>query len=584
MCGAPTDSDPAIGPALGPDTGEPATGTTAETGWQDGHLVSRRFHDVYFSRAGGLDETRAVFLAGCGLPDAWTGRRHFTVAELGFGTGLNMLALLDLWGRYRPAGGHLHLFSIEAFPLSAADAAAAHQAIDGVNPAYSAHLLAHWPRGARGLHRIAFPAIGATLDLMIADAAPAVAGWQGKADAWFLDGFAPAKNPAMWSAALLADVARKTAPGGRAATYSVAGHVRRALGAAGFAVERRPGFGGKRQRLEARMPGTATDPPLPTVAIIGAGIAGASLARAFSALGIEARVFACGPMASANPAALVTPRLAAASADAAALHAACFRHAVQLYQGLPRAVIATGVERLLCRDDDLPRARATCRSGLFNPDALLLDQRTLHLFDALVVDPAVIRASWLPDVTPRAIARLTRERRQTLLHDAAGEVVASVDAVVVAAGIASTALADVRLRPVRGQVTLAAIAPERPPTSWGAYVAPTRHGLIIGATHDRDDNSWEVRTTDNDRNVAALSSQFPDLAARLGPVQGVAGVRAGTFHNQPVAGRIARGIHALTGLGGHGFALAPLLAEQLAASIVGVAAPLPSAQGRLLGS
>lgn len=528
-----------------------------------------------------------MFLAGCGLPQAWAGRRHFTVAELGFGTGLNMLALLDLWASHRPAGGHLHLFSVEAFPLPLAVVAAAHQAIDGLNRSLSAHLLAHWPQGARGLHRIAFPALGATLDLMVADAATAVPQWEGKADAWFLDGFAPARNPAMWSDELLSAVAARTAPGGRAASYSVAGHVRRALASAGFAVERPPGFGSKRQRLEARLPGHAADPPTPNVAIIGAGIAGASLARAFTRLGINATIFAHGPMASANPAALVTPRLAAASATAAALHAACFRHALRCYADIPGATIATGINRLLSRDDDLPRAAASIASGLFDTELLLLDRAAspplLHLRDALVVEPAAIRAAWLPEVVPHPIARLSRGRGQTLLHDAADTIVATADAVIVAAGIASASLAAVRLRPVRGQVSLAATAPDMPPTSWGDYVAPTRHGLIIGVTHDRDDSNWEVRTADNDRNRAALAARFPVLAGRLGPLRGIAGVRAGTFHNQPLVGRLRRGIYTLTGLGGHGFALAPLLAEQLAAQVAGVATPLPAPLARLLG-
>lgn len=524
-----------------------------------------------------------MFLAGCGLPDAWRARRRFTVAELGFGTGLNMLALLGLWARHRPAGGTLHLFSVEAFPLPADAVARAHAAIPGIDPALSATLLAHWPKGARGLHRIRFPALGAVLDLMVDDAAEAVANWGGKADAWFLDGFAPSRNPGMWSDALLADVAARTAPGGRAATYSVAGHVRRGLAAGGFTVERMPGFAGKRQRLEARMPGAPADPPERRVAIIGAGIAGASLARAFRALGIEPAIFADGPMASANPAALVTPRLAAASPDAAALHAACFRAATALYATVPGAILARGVERILSRPDDLPRAEASIASGLFDRDSLLLDPPRLHLRDAVAIEPARVREAWLGAVQPVAVHALSRARGQTLLHDAAGATLATVDCAIVAAGIAGAALANLRLRPVRGQVSVAATPFAGPPVSWGHYVTPTRHGLLFGATHDRDDSGWDARAADNASNLAALAGVFPDLAAGIGPVSGIAGVRAATFHNQPIAGRLSRGVYALTGLGGHGFALAPLLAEQLAAGIAGVAPPLPARVGRLLG-
>ena len=560
-----------------------AAGTPAEIDWRDGHLVSTRFDDVYFSRAGGLAETEAVFLAGCGLPEAWRGRRRFTVAELGFGTGLNMLALLALWARERPPGGTLHLFSVEAFPLPVEAAARAHAAIPGIDRALSALLLAHWPKDARGLHRIRFPALGAVLDLMVGDAAAAVANWEGKADAWFLDGFAPSRNPAMWGEALLADVAAHTAQGGRAATYSVAGHVRRALAAGGFAVERMPGFAGKRQRLEARMPGVASDPAEPRVAIVGAGIAGASLARAFRALGVEPLIFAAGPMASGNPAALVTPRLAAASPDAAALHAACFRAAVGLYGEVEGAVLAQGVDRMLMRRDDLPRAEASIASGLFERDSLRLDPPRLHLRDALAIEPARVREAWLGEVRPVAVHSISRARAQTLLHNESGAVLAAVDCAIIAAGIGSAGLAKLRLRPVRGQVSLSAAHLAGPPLSWGGYVAPTRDGLLFGATHDRDDEGWDVRVADNARNLESLAAVLPDLAARVWPLTGIAGVRAGTFHNQPIAGRIARGVFALAGLGGHGFALAPLLGEQIAAQVAGVALPLPRCAARLLG-
>ena len=509
------------------------------------------------------------------------------VGELGFGTGLNILALLDLWARHRPADGTLHIFSVEAFPLSAEVAREAHRAIPGVDPALSAGLLAQWPKGARGLHRIRFPALGATLDLMVADAAEAVAGWQGKADAWFLDGFAPDRNPAMWRAALLADVAARTAPGGRAATYSVAGHVRRALADGGFTVERMPGFGHKRQRLEARMPGTAADPPTPRIAIIGAGIAGAALARAFADLGIAPLLFAAGPMASANPAAMVTPRLAAGSADAAALHAAAFRTATARYRDIPGAVLAGGIDRILNREDDLPRARASIASGLFETGSLLLDPPRLHMRDALVVEPDAIRSAWLGAIAPKAVASLSRARQLTLLHDAEGNILAEADAAIIAAGIASGGFGGLRLRPVRGQVTLSPLRLEATPTSQASsYVAPTRHGLLFGTTHDRDDSGWDVRDADNLRNLGLLSTHLPALADRLrtAPMQGIGGVRAGTFHNQPIAGRLSRGIYALTGLGGHGFTLAPLLAEQLAARLAGVPSPLPIAQARIAGS
>src|SRR5579863_5226252 len=122
----------------------------------DGQPRSRLYDDVYFSKAGGLAEAQQVFLAGCGLPDGWRGRRRFTVAELGFGTGLNILALLALWRERREAGASLQVFSVEAHPLTADEAARALAAFPEL--AYEAELLlARWPGQAAGFHRIDLP-------------------------------------------------------------------------------------------------------------------------------------------------------------------------------------------------------------------------------------------------------------------------------------------------------------------------------------------------------------------------------------------------------------------------------------------
>ena len=210
----------------------------AELDWRDGIVpVSTRFDDPYFSLADGLAETRHVFLAGNGLPDRF--RPGFQIAELGFGTGLNMLAALIAW---RGAGiaGPLRFTSFEAFPMAAADIDRALMAFPEAR-ALAGPFLDQWAAGAR---RVTLDGIEA--EIVIGDARDTLPAWAGRADAWFLDGFSPAKNPELWSPDLMAAVAGHTAPGGSFATYTAAGHVRRALAEAGFAVERRPGHGNKR--------------------------------------------------------------------------------------------------------------------------------------------------------------------------------------------------------------------------------------------------------------------------------------------------------------------------------------------------
>ena len=202
--------------------------------WLDGIIpVSRRFDDPYFSLAGGLDETRHVFLTGNGLPERL--RPGFHIAELGFGTGLNLLAT-HLMAPEVP----LTYTTFEAFPITAQEMARSHAAFPDA-AAVSGPLIEAWSTGQRHFD---FGRVAVTV--IEADARTALPLWVGRADAWYLDGFSPAKNPELWGEDLMAEVARHTAPGGTFATYTAAGHVRRALQAAGFAVTRQPGFARKR--------------------------------------------------------------------------------------------------------------------------------------------------------------------------------------------------------------------------------------------------------------------------------------------------------------------------------------------------
>jgi tRNA 5-methylaminomethyl-2-thiouridine biosynthesis bifunctional protein len=566
----------------------------------DGLPRSRRYGDVYFSREGGLAESRAVFLAGCGLPARWAGRRMFTVAELGFGTGLNIAALLDLWRAHRPPGGRLSIFSVEADPMSAEAARRALAAWPKLAPIADA-MLARWPGRRAGYHRAEFPEISASLDVAILDAAAALEAWDGRADAWFLDGFSPAVNPDMWRDEVMALVAARSAPGARIATYTVAGQVRRALAASGLAAQRRPGFGAKRERLEASAPGEAPgERPPPRVAIVGAGIAGAALARAFRALGVAAQLFEAarpGAGASGNPAALVTPRLDAGLGAPAQLHAQAFARAIQLYAETEGAVVARGVLQLEASPRDAGRFARIAASDLFEPDALRVltaeaasdavgepAPAALAMTGALVIDPAAVLAAWLPAVEIGHVAEVSPAGDGWRLVGSAGETLAEADVVCLAAGAELAALwPEAPIARVRGQlseahgVTAAAVA-------WGAYTAATRTGLVFGATHDRGETDTAPRPGDDGRNLAALTDRLPALAARLAgrTIEGRASIRAATADRLPVAGAVAPGLLVLGGLGSRGFTLAPLLAEHVAALALGAPSPMPTPLARIV--
>ena len=252
----PEDDRPAIasrGRAVGP-TGDGATGTEAPALdlSRPGAPASATFGDVYHSTDGALEEARTVFLGGCSLPEAWRGLERFAVAETGFGTGLNALVAWRAW-RESGARGRLRFASIERYPFDRDALAALLAPFRAELGEEIDALLGAWPGRVGGVHELGLD--GLALELWHMDVAEALARMRLRADAWFLDGFAPSRNPAMWSPAVLARVAELSAPGARLATFTVAGSVRRALEDVGFVVRRAPGFGRKRHRLEARLPG-----------------------------------------------------------------------------------------------------------------------------------------------------------------------------------------------------------------------------------------------------------------------------------------------------------------------------------------
>ncbi len=213
----------------------------AELTWTEDHIpVSDRFDDPYYSLQNGLAETRHVFLDGNDLPARFAPEFH--IAELGFGTGLNMLTVWSEWeksGQTTP----LSFTSFEAYPMDPADMSRALEAFPEIAP-WGTRFLQHWRGGSCDLGTL-------RLEVIEGDAREMLPKWTKSADAWFLDGFSPAKNPELWGAELMQHVADHTAPGGTAATYTAAGFVRRGLEEAGFSVTRAPGYGRKRHMTRA---------------------------------------------------------------------------------------------------------------------------------------------------------------------------------------------------------------------------------------------------------------------------------------------------------------------------------------------
>jgi len=589
----------------------------------DGAPRSDAHDDIYFSKNGGLDETRVVFLAGCGLPARWQVRARFAIGELGFGSGLNALATWDMWRRTRSPGAILHFVSVEGFPLERDDAARIHAAFPEIAH-LSARLLAQWPVRARGAQRLWFADDGFALTVIHADAQTALDGLTGAFDAWFLDGFAPARNEAMWRAPLMKRLAALSAPDARVATYSVAGAVRSALTDAGFGVEKAPGFAGKKQRLEGRL---VTRPQARhamlryaasdnrRIAVIGAGIAGACVAAALKRRGCDVVVLeaaaAPGAGASGNAAGLVMPRLDRADTGVARLHLAAYLEAIRLYGALG-VLDAVGVFEApsddgeatsladLLADPPLPESHFRKDvAGAFHPTAGVV--RPHAALEAL------LRGA---DVRCGAdVARIERTDDGWRICNAAGESLCEASAVVIANGAALSRFAQTRWLPLehsRGQVEAGPLdgAPLMCARSGDGYAAPLGDGLVFGATFDRTDAlSALVDAGSRVRNLEKLSRLAPDVATRVRPetLTSRAGVRTATPDRAPLAGLAPdvaafnarygglmqgrtidsdaaapshEGLYVLGGLGARGFTLAPLLGERIASEICGEPLPL----------
>ncbi|HLY80924.1 MAG TPA: FAD-dependent oxidoreductase, partial [Caulobacteraceae bacterium] len=270
-------------------------------------------------------------------------------------------------------------------------------------------------------------------------------------------------------------------------------------------------------------------------------------------------------------------------------HAQAFAHAVALYPHVEGAVIDRGVLQLETAPRDAARFAKIAASDLFEPEALAMlganevsaalgeaAPSALRLAAALVVEPHRILAAWLPPVEVTAVAGVETTGAAWRLLDPSGRVLAEAEIVCLANGASLAGLwAEARILPVRGQLSWTD-GVSGPAAAWGAYVAPTRTGIVFGATHDRDDAATDRRASDDARNLAALAARLPGLAARLdaGTIGARATVRATTPDRMPLAGQVAPGLFVLGGLGSRGFTLAPLLAEHVAALALGAPSPL----------
>ena len=516
------------------------------------------FGDIYFSTDGGLDETRAVFLGGCGLPQGWVDRSVFTIAELGFGSGLNFLATWKMWAETAQPQQRLHYVSIEKFPFDRTQLKRALTAWPELEH-YSKHLLDNWPGRVKGIHRLDFGPV--TLTLIHDDVVEALDQVDGlQADAWFLDGFSPSGNPAMWSPEVMTRLARSTAPGARLATFSVAGAVRTALKEAGFSVRKMPGFGRKRHRLEADFPGEQADQKrvIHKALIVGAGIAGRSLARALYSRNIDFDIIddRSHPAASSNPVALVKPRFDLQDRPESRFFLAAYLHALRSFP--EESILSRGVKQIPKNEKEADRFKKITQQAPLGNAHVKWENDALWIDSALVVDPSRI----FQDMTVQHGSYETAKNNAEYSH------------VFFAAGYGIRTLApSLQSRFSRGQLSWAKPIWDMP-TAYGGYAINLGDEALIGATHDRLDerDPFELRQEDdlkNLSNLAHISGKDVEAVDRTSR----ASVRVTSKDTLPILADLGNSHWALSGLGSRGFTFAPLLAETLVAHICGEIGP-----------
>lgn len=233
----------------------PSSLTPASIQWEGDVLASTRYGDVYYSKKGGIEESRYVFLQGNGLPSRWQTQKKYVIMEAGFGTGRNFLVTCQAFFEANIPGASLCYYAIEKHPLPLDVLTQVLTPWHVLTP-YANGLLAHYPPLVPGRHTIVFPYLPITLVLLWGDVEDMLKQMapDEKAHSWYLDGFAPAKNPEMWGAAVCRQVAAHTHSGGYFATYTAASSVRIALEKTGFNVYKRNGFNGKRHMLYGMLP------------------------------------------------------------------------------------------------------------------------------------------------------------------------------------------------------------------------------------------------------------------------------------------------------------------------------------------
>lgn len=577
--------------------------------WQTDHHgnsvpVSQTFDDVYFSKAGGLLESQYVFLAGNHLSERFASLQDhdsFTIMETGFGTGLNFLATCQLWTKVAPKTARLYFISTEKFPLSPTDLSRAldtWQDHTELTPWILA-LLDNYPPLLRGVHRLQFGQV--VLDLWFGDAADSFGEMVAKADAWFLDGFAPSKNSDLWSPAVFSAIKRLSKPNATLATFSCAGVVKRSLSDIGMTLRKIKGFGHKREMLTAHFadnPVAKTKPK--TAIVIGAGVSGLFTAYALASRGVIVTILdkvAPTAGASGNPRALFSPKLGLPDIAHQHLPTVSFLYAFRIYCAFNKLANDDIFSQTGVIDFLLPHKKThdKLKTLIDNyPDDLIAlsnsqdEDFTRQIISTFIpkaglINPAKLAAFILShdNIHFRSFdVQSISEHNQSISVQSTNTQTLSADIAVICAGFESHLLDATLFNPrkIRGQVSWLLLPKSMPkpktPIKYDGYCATFDDTFLMGASFVRNCVDTDVRPDEHQFNLDKLQHSLPNLAHALDidvhALQGRASIRAQTPDYHPILGQVTKNqrLFTLYGMGSKGFSFAPLCADVLACQIL----------------
>jgi tRNA 5-methylaminomethyl-2-thiouridine biosynthesis bifunctional protein len=606
----------------------------AQLEWHDNQPYSSEFGDVYFSSDSGMDETDYVFLAHNQLSNRWKNltQDHFTICETGFGTGLNFLCAWKLWKETAPSNARLHFLSTEKFPLKIDDLKKALSLWPGLK-AFSDGLIHQYPLISKSWHRLIFDDSRVTLTILIGDVNEALPKLKGLVDAWFLDGFSPAKNPDMWQASLFKEMAKHSHSETTFATFTSAGEVRRGLQDANFEVSKAPGFGKKREMLFGQYQGAAIDKQAKvkskTVIVIGGGLAGAASAEAMARRGYQVtlveRHSSLAQEASGNPLGVLYPRLTAGETPLNALALQGFLYTSSLLNHIKiggddyqqcgvlqlafnereRKRIATVINEYPQLVHEVNKKYASELSGIsIGYDGMFIPQagwlNPASFCEALTQHPNITR------LTNTEALNIEKSSQGWQVLSKKGFIAEALNIIIANATDAQNfkQTSHCEMQSVRGQITLLP-ATELSKTlktviCTDGYLSPASQGQhCLGATFSPNDENTDTRETDHQSNLSMLKSLAPEwdkTAYEIQPLQGRAAIRATTNDYLPLAGAVLDVTHLkespprykalpnslpwLEGLyinaahGAKGLANAPICAEMIASLICNEPAPV----------